>query len=195
MTPPKGMSDCGLRIADCGFERSTIRNRQFAIRNALGFTLAELLIVVVPMLIAFGGMTLVLEQSGRNAWLTADAQLDSGTDAQRALDRISEDLRGMSASSVQCTAGGTRLQMGSGPPVTYQFAGTGIYAGTGRLTRTVGTGMGAPQQTISSRLVTFSCTPPDANRVITLRVTSRGRTVQGRTVDRALNTRVWVQIP
>ncbi len=203
MVPPTRISNFGFRIFDCGLKFPLdrpplkIRNRQSAIGNPLGFTLTELLIVVVPLLIAFGGMALVLEQSGRNAWLLADAQLDSETDAQRVVDRISEDLRAMPASTVQCTAS-TQLRMGTGPsPITYQFTaiGTGSYAGTGTLTRTVGTGMSATQQTISPRLTLFSCTPLDANRVVTLQVTSRGRTVQGRTVDRTLATRVWVQIP
>ncbi len=57
-----------------------------------GFTLVELLMAAV-ILCLIGGMVFVIAQTGNQLWGSTDRRLASLTDAQRVLDRLTEDLR------------------------------------------------------------------------------------------------------
>ncbi len=171
-----------------------------------GYTLTELLVVVVIVFVAVGGLLLVLSESGRNTWLTTQAQGDSQTEAQRVIDRISADARNASRAQVTCAAAAPQLRInldtnGDGvvDQIQYAVAGGG---GTGTLTRTV---VGIPPAiTLASRLVVFSCSPIGANPAggfLTIQVTSRGvaqiraGATGGRPYDQALTASVFIQLP
>lgn len=163
-----------------------------------GYTLIELLVVVVIVFVAVGGLVLVLNEAGRNTWLTTQAQVDSQTEAQRVLDRISEDVRNVSRAQVRCAAAAPQLQIGlpDGAPteIEYAYAGGG---GTGTLDRTVG---GINPVRLGSRLVAFSCTPLGISTgVLTIQVTSRGvarvTAAGARNYDQALTASIFIQLP
>lgn len=168
-----------------------------------GYTLTELLVVVLIVFVGMGGLVLVLSEAGRNTWLTTQAQGDSQTESQRVLDRISEDVRNAFRSQVRCAAAAPQLQIGvdgAANEIEYTFAGGG---GTGTLQRRVG--VGAPI-TLASRLldapVGFSCSPIGANPAggfLTIQVTSRGvariTAAGARNYDQALTASVFIQLP
>ncbi|MEK7878371.1 MAG: prepilin-type N-terminal cleavage/methylation domain-containing protein [candidate division NC10 bacterium] len=169
-------------------------------RVRCGYTLVELLMVVVIMFVAVGGLVLVLNEAGRNTWLTTQAQGDSQTEAQRVIDRISEDVRNASRAQVRCAAAAPQLQIGlDGAPteIEYTFAGGG---GTGTLGRSVG--VGGASITLASRLMVFTCSPIGANPAggfLTIQVTSRGvariTAAGARNYDQALTASVFIQLP
>lgn len=161
-------------------------NRWAQRRRQGGYTLTEILIVAVVMSAVFGmGMYGVME-AGRNAWLTGDAQWDSEIEAQRVVDRISEDLRAASAATVIC--GADTLTIGTGATqVVYVYAPD---ADGGTLTRT----QDGAATTVGSRLTGFAL-PSCVNGVVQLQVTSRGTTPGGRDFPQTINTFIWVQVP
>lgn len=168
-----------------------------------GYTLTELLVVVVIVFVAVGGLLLVLNEAGRNTWLTTQAQVDSQTEAQRVLDRISEDVRNVSRAQVTCAAAAPQLQIGvdgAANEIEYTFAGGG---GTGTLGRSVG--VGGTSITLASRLLDapagFSCSPigVQTGGVLRVQVTSRGvariTAAGARNYDQALTASVFIQLP
>lgn len=60
-------------------------------KTTRGFTLTEILLVVL-LFVFVGAVILVVAQAGARAWGTTEAQLTTLTNAQRALDRIREEL-------------------------------------------------------------------------------------------------------
>ena len=162
-----------------------------------GFTLVELLVVCL-IVMSVGGMLFLIADSGLKTWLFTDAQLESQTEVQRAIDRMSDDLREAPLDEIDCVIPNGPLTIGlagTAARITYRFtAGAGLHPGTGTLVREVGDPM-ASSATIASNIVdgSFTCTDP-ANQVVSLSLTSRGRTTQGRVLDQAVNTSVWIQL-
>ncbi len=161
--------------------------------NRRGFTLVELMIVSVLIGLAAAGI-LVMTTSGQAAWLTTDAQLETMTAAQRALDRMSEDLRAASVASVnatppnQCAANALSFLQGT-TRITYGFV-----AGTGTLTRTVTpVGILPTTQTVGSGLTGF--TAACAGGIATLNFTAQSRGSNGRLVNQTVTSQVWVKNP
>jgi prepilin-type N-terminal cleavage/methylation domain-containing protein len=171
-----------------------------------GYTLVELLVVVAIVFIAAGGLLFVLSEAGRNTSLTTQAQVESQTEAQRVIDRISEDLRGASRAQVTCATAAPQVRAGvdvdgdgdvdaNDDIIEYTFTGGG---GTGTLDRTVD---GVNPIRVASRLVAFSCSPIGANPAggfLTIQVTSRGVALirsPGRNYDQALTASVFIQLP
>ena len=70
-------------------------------RRHRGFTLVEALIVTVVLLLV-SGMALAIAQTGPRVWSQTSERLASITDAQRALDRLTEDLRLAQTASLNC---------------------------------------------------------------------------------------------
>ena len=180
----RGLSDYGEHSGRP--EKMTMEHRR-------AVTLVELMVVMVVVLGAVFGLVYVLSEAGRTTWLFTDAQMESSTDAQRALDRMAEDLRVAQAAQVRClNAGAGPLEMGqdeTAAEIVYVFD-----AATGSLLRTQATANPAVV-TVGSKLTAFTCTDPDANQVVTLTVTSRGGLPNGRTDSQTLRTNVWIQLP
>jgi hypothetical protein len=58
-----------------------------------GFTFVEIVIVGTVVALVLGGMTWAMASSGQMVWGRTDAEITALDSAQRAIDRISEDLR------------------------------------------------------------------------------------------------------
>jgi type II secretory pathway component PulJ len=158
-------------------------------RATQGLTLVEVLVVSLIFAVIIGVVFLIAE-SGRNTWLMTDAQLESQTDAQRALDRMAADLRGAQISQVRCLDGGAGpLEIGldeTANEIEYTYD-----AVADTLTRTVGN---INPIVVGSKLTAFSCAGP-TNQVVTLTVTSQGGQATARQVPQTLSTTVWIQLP
>jgi len=156
-------------------------------RGVPAFTLVEVMVasVIASMV---GGAALLLAQTGRQVWGLTDARLASLTDAQRAIDRVSEDLR----NACQATLASAEAQLAfrqapdcedEDPTITYRYA-------AGRLTRQVDEE--APV-TVASGLSAFSAAHL-GNGLVRLRVTAQSNTQAGNATQ-TVETGVWVQNP
>lgn len=67
-----------------------------------GFSFVELLIVGSIVFVLMGGVSLVLAQTGKNVWERAGSEIVTVADAQRALDRMTEDLRNGRQTNLSC---------------------------------------------------------------------------------------------
>lgn len=86
-----------------------------------GWSVVELITVLVIVLVVVAGMAAALTGTGLRIWGLSDAQLTSASNAQRALDRMSADLRRAQRASVRCPAA-TALEfsyVGSPAVMTY----------------------------------------------------------------------------
>jgi len=155
-------------------------------RPTLAFTLVEILVVAV-LLSLVGGVTFLLSSAGRGVWVRTDAKLASMTDAQRAVDRITEELRrGAQTPLPDCGAGtslGFQLATGNmaGEQVSYQLAGTA-------LTRSVN---GAAATIVASGLADFRtrCQP---GGLVRFSLTASTSSALG-PATRVVESQVWVQ--
>ena len=84
-----------------------------------GFTLVEMLIVGTVVLVLIGGSAQALSVTGRQVWLRTDSQIAGLTAAQRALDRMGEDLR--QARQANLTCGANQVAFDPAPPPCYQI--------------------------------------------------------------------------
>lgn len=146
--------------------------------NRRGRLLIEMLIVGGVLLILFGGVALVLAQTGRNVWVHTQTQLAGLTQAQRALDRLSEDLRGASQASLAC-AGGTLSFTSSGSAMTYALDGS---------RHLVRTADGVPQ-IVGSGLAAFEPVCQGAVVELTIKVPTLHQD------PKTFESRVWVRNP
>lgn len=151
-----------------------------------GFTIMEILIAGTVVFVLLGGVMLVLANVSRQIWTRTEPRLVALTDAQRALDRVSEDLRQACLSTVSCPAGQLVFRRSPpacpGPPITYSLAGT-------NLTRQVGT---AAPVTIATGMTGFA--PACASRLVNLSLTAQVTTPQGQATQ-TFNSNVWVRSP
>ena len=94
-----------------------------------GVTLVEVLMVTVIVLGLVGALLFVIGNAGQKAWTGTEALLVNLTQAQAALDRMSDEVRGACASSptVPWICGANQLQFTRPPTcdqsVTYSLAG------------------------------------------------------------------------
>ena len=95
-----------------------------------GMTFIEVMVVaaMVPLVI---GASMVLAQQSQQAWTLTTRRLSSITDAQRALDRMVNELRMGSASSLACDDDSITVELND-VPVQYSLNAQNV------LTRTVG---------------------------------------------------------
>ena len=163
--------------------------------GSAGFTLVELIIVGSVVFILVGGISMVLAETGRQVWNRTDSRIVSLQGAQRALDRMSEDLREASRSTVvagaNCAAdrlGFTIDRDGSGPiaPVAVLYT----RAGDGTLSRD----QDGAAQVVAARLTGFTPTC-GANGLIRLEVTAQYARLDGIVSTDTLSSQVWVQSP
>jgi hypothetical protein len=146
-----------------------------------------------------GGMSLVLAQSGKDVWQRSESEIVTISDAQRALDRMGEDLRAARQANMTCAtaAGGVcitapclqfDLADGSGR-ITYQLSVIG------QLLRTVDDGNPA---VVASGLTDFtpSC---QLNGLVKLEVTAEASQVHAGATHtystRPMTSNVFVQNP
>ena len=157
-----------------------------------GVTFVELLIVGVIVLVAVNGMTWALSSSGRTLWIRTDAQMHSLAQAQRALDRISEELRRASRGQTDAA----RRPVCGANQITFfpAGAGTAIVYGVngGNLIRT----QDNIAQTMAAQItgLTPSC---QANGLIRLQLTAQVRVLStgAASVTQTLNGQVRIPNP
>ncbi len=179
--------------------------------NRNGLTLVEIMIVSLLMVIV-GGAIMLMMSSSQAAWMTTDVRLELMTNSQRALDRISEDLRQASANPIaafslittgaNCAA--NTLQFISLKPgetnnvIGYTLAG-------GQLTRastpTNGpptyTPTGAtPTQVVGAGLASFTpACSATAVGVVDLTLIAQPPTPDSRIPPQTIVSKIWVQNP
>jgi hypothetical protein len=148
--------------------------------------MVELLVVGIVVLALLSGMALVLAESGKLVWVRADGQITTITDAQRALDRVSEDLRRGKQANLTCVNNQLAFDLADG-------SGRVTYARTqaGTLTRAVGV---ATASAVAGGLVNFSV-PSCAGGLVKLEVTAQMNLPGGGTSAQTLASQVWVQSP
>jgi type II secretory pathway pseudopilin PulG len=151
-----------------------------------GLSLVEGLVVAVIFAL-LGGIAFAVAQSGEQTWLRIDARLASLTEAQRALNHLSEDLRRAHQAGLACGPGSTltaTVTPVAGPPdvvVTYTLDGTG-------LVRQVG----AEQTVIASGLTAFTPTCSVGGPLVRVNLTTRTNVWHGPTT---LTAQVMVHNP
>lgn len=171
-----------------------------------GFTIVEILIAGTVVFVLLGGVTVVLGNVSRQIWTRTEPRLIALTEAQRALDRVSEDLRTASSASVndtlpnRCRANLLSFRQpvvnppGTNNRVRYSLSGTGVLTrdfdalddGTGIVTQTIVTGVTA---------FTPSCPPGGSAGVVgRLTLTAQVTTPQGQATQR-FDSNVWVRSP
>ena len=138
-------------------------------RGRAGFTMLELSIVAAILVAVAGVLGIVLIRSGELVWVRTDLQLTAMTDAQRAMDRLRDDLRIAARSSLASCSETVGLSFqirnpdGSLTPViTYTRTGTRLFR----------TRFGEPAQVVADNVVTFTpvCEP---GGVVSLQVAAR----------------------
>ncbi|MBI3324919.1 MAG: prepilin-type N-terminal cleavage/methylation domain-containing protein [Candidatus Omnitrophica bacterium] len=156
-----------------------------------GFTLVEILVVTV-LLALVGGVAFTLSSTGQAVWTRTDTKLANMTDAQRAIDRLSEDLRKACWTTVSPQTGCQttaltfkQLPCGAADPVlTYAQAGTS-------LTRQVGA---TAAVVVASGIQDFThCeSSGDVGGIVRLSLTTQANPLVGPSV-RTVESRIWVQ--
>jgi hypothetical protein len=179
--------------------------------NRNGLTLVEVMIVSL-LLVLVGGASVIMMSSSHTAWTTTDLRLELMTNSQRALDRLSEDLRQASANPIAAfslTAPGANcaantLQFISLKPgetnnmISYTLGGN-------QLTRSSTPTEGPPFYTLNGDATTHvvgaglaSFTPAcsaTAVGVVTLTLLAQPTTPDSRVPPQTIVSQVWVQNP
>jgi len=153
-----------------------------------GWTLVEVVIISLVLSVV-GGAMLVMAQMSDQIWGRTDVRLTTILNAQRALNRVREDLRKASQASLlpagNCTAATLRFtQPSTGDTITYTLAGND-------LTRQIGV---AAPVTVASELTAFtpSC---QGGGLVRLNLTSQASSTAGGSALQTLETQIWVREP
>jgi prepilin-type N-terminal cleavage/methylation domain-containing protein len=103
------------------------------LRDQLGFSLAELLVVVAILGLMLSGL-LVVQMHGQQSYLMGSRRVEAQQNGRVALDLMARELR--SAQSVTAIPSGTDMTFvdGTGAAIQYQLAGTTINRITGAVT-------------------------------------------------------------
>jgi hypothetical protein len=155
--------------------------------NARGFTMVELLIVSGVAFGLWGGLALLTTDAGNRVWARADSQMATMSVAQRALNRLAEDLRAASlAGGVTCQPGDISFtQAADGAAMRYR-----LDAATGELTRTEGAASRVVAGNVSA--LTFpSCT----NGVVRVALTARVASGRWPTATHTLESHIRIRNP
>ena len=147
-----------------------------------GFTLTEVMVASLLSLL-LGWVMLVLSFAGNQMRVRMDAQLTTLTEAQRALNRVSEDLRQARQSGLACGPGST-LAFTSviGPAVTYQLNGNTLVKREG----------GGGPQVIASGVTAFTPTCAAGGQAVQVSLTARANQWYA---PLTLSSQVWVRNP
>ena len=155
-----------------------------------GFTLVELVVVGV-VLSLMSGAVFALAQTTGLVWSGTDARLASFTQAQKAVNRLSEDLRQACRSTVVCTAGQVTFKrapcQAADPVMTYTWA-------SNNLMRQVG---GDPPSTVTDGLTALTIPRCDVtNGLVMLDLTARARAASGGSSSpQRVVSQVWIEAP
>lgn len=172
-------------------------------RGTAAFTLTELVVVSAILTSVVAGLGVVMTQSGAFVWERTDLRLTAMADAQRAMDRLTEDLRSASLATLGQGVGGgcseaagmsfRKFEPDPADPTQLVLSPFIIYTRVGtQLTRTVD---GQAPQVVAGHVVLFApvCQP---GGVVWLRVSAQPPTnkaslgaVQG------LSSKVWLKNP
>ena len=147
--------------------------------------MVELLIVASVVFVLIGGITLTLSQAGKQVWVRTDGAFVSLSDAQRALDRVSEDLRQASQANLVCAAGQLDFDLIGGDHITYA-----LNTNTGLLTRTDA----AAPKVVADGIATFTPSCQSGSGLVRLHVLAQKTTPSG-TWNQPLDSQVFVQNP
>jgi len=149
-----------------------------------GLTLTEVLLVCLVFAL-IGGVSFAMVQSSDQTWRRTEARLATLTQAQMALDRLSEGLRQAKQAGLTCGPSTLTFTPVGGPPtppsVTYQLNGT-------NLVREVA---GVPQ-IVASGVQAFAPTCAPGGAVVQLRLTAQVNLWQA---PMTVSSQVWVQNP
>lgn len=150
-----------------------------------GFTLVELVLVAVVVIVVIGGMVLALAQISRQVWVRTDTHLATVTAAQQALDRLSEDLRRAHQAGLTCGAGQvTFTPLAGGGAITY------LLDASGNLVRT----QGPVSQIMAAQLSSFA--PSCAGELVRVQITSAVGMQGGVGIaSQTLSSQIWVRNP
>ena len=164
-------------------------------KHQTGFTLVEML-VVAALFVFIGAAVLVLSQTGAKFWRATESQLTTLTNAQRALDRLRQELSAARQNGLTCSADHTTVSFNplTGGLITYAVA-------MGNLTRTQGQG-GVAQLMASGVVVStraqeepFYCL---ANGIVQITLSVPNSALAPSPATNTLNTlraQVWVRNP
>lgn len=151
--------------------------------NQRGFTLVEAVMVSFICLIV-GGLLLIIGSVGFQVWARTDTRLSALSDAQRALDRVSEQLMKASQQGLSCAGGGlTMTRKSDNGILNYQLS-------NGQLVLTEN---GAPN-VVAAGLLGFSavCQPEG---LVRLEITTRSSSGGFSGSPQVLQSQVWVRNP
>ena len=147
--------------------------------------MVELLIVASVVFVLVSGITLTLSQAGQQVWVRMDGALVSLSDAQRALDRVSEDLRQASQANLVCAAGQLDFDLIGGGHITYI-----LDANTKRLTRDDAT----LAKVVADGIASFTPTCQAGSGLVRLHLLAQ-RTTPAGSWNQPLDSQVFVQNP
>ena len=167
-----------------------------------GFTFVELLIVGLIVVFVVMGVAWALASSGRLIWVRADAQMASLAAAQRALDRMREDLgratQGYGVAANQPSCAGEQITFKQDTNWDGKIDGldnTIIYrrdAAANRLVRTINGGV---PQTMAAQISAFTPTC-GANGLIRMQLTAQVRMMSATaSLTQPLTAQVRIQNP
>ena len=158
-------------------------------RRTAGFTFLELLIVGSVVFVLMGGIMLAFSRVGAQVWNRTEVRQVSLSDAQRALDRMSEDLRQASQTGLACAVDTLTLTpaVGGGGQIQYSRAANGQLSRLqGGVTVVVGSGLTA---------FTPTCSAAGNAGLTRLALTAQATGPKGLVSAQTLSTHVWVQSP
>ena len=167
------------------FQRKAVQRK---LADEQGMTFVELLIVGLIVALVINGMAFALATSGKNVWLRTDSRMTSLSAAQRALNRLSEDLHRASQATLNCSTANTVTftPVGAADPVTYT-----LNSANNTLTRTDTLGT----QVVAGYIRAFAPACQPNNPLVQLQLTARVPMVQNTFLDQPLATQVRVVSP
>ena len=161
-----------------------------------GWTLAEVLVVsAIASLV--GAVLLVLATTSRQMWMITDAKLVTMTDSQRALDRLSEELRATSQNCLAFAPDQVSFAKSDGAGGCDETTRVTYWRNpaTTQLIRTLANGT---QQVITSGLTEFFPTGLSGGLVrvnLTVQVAMQANMIGGAHATQAVTSQMWVQNP
>ncbi len=163
------------------------------LNRSSGFTLVELITVLVLVVVVGLGVVLSLTRTNEQTWLRTDTMIASNTSAQRALDRLTADLRRAKRQFLRCDPQNVNnpvddvLQfypLNNTPQVSYFVTAGTLYREQG----------GTPLQVAASGITAFQPVCAANAELVQILLTARVKGLAG-TMDQTLMTQVRAQNP
>ena len=160
-------------------------------RGNSGFTFVELLIVGIVVVLVVNGVAFALASSGRNIWARTNSQIEVLATAQRAMDRVTGELRTASAGSLVCA--GEQLTFGRDTDGDQVIDQTVVYSRNTTARTLVRAVNGGAPATMTSDISGFTPTC-QAGGLVRIRLTA-GVALDTQTLTQPLSVNVWVKNP